>query len=528
MKDLSADVFSGAISPSQLKIVREIKTDTTAGDVDIAMFRGGRGEYAFSATSDGQVIVTHAVENAIDGSDRLRNMEKIEFSTGNALNIIVGTPAADTLNGTAQDDLMLGLGGSDTLNGGDGDDILVGGANGASTGGVYADSFNSAALNNSNGATSWTATPWAETNDGTGTSNQIRIDEGNNNALRFYGGAAMNGAEITRAVNLSSATNATISYDFDADNLDAGEAVRVFFAADGVNYVLLNTIDFNDNANGFTHQVSGPFSATARIRFEATGINAGDENVEIDNLQISFTSVETLNGGLGDDTYSFSMGDGDDVINEAASAGGADRIALLAPVDPITGVATLTSLNAFDSNTATNNGDLVISYTMSDGVISSTQTTTVAGHFTGTNAQTGVERINFNGATLAAGYLLGSDDYVISRLDPANRDSGGVNLAASTVNNFIVGEQGVNDVITGGSANDLIFGGTGDNELNGGDGDDLLVGGSGAGDNDRLDGGADLDTMIGGGGNDTYVVGQRTQQRHFGRRSSRHVVWLAR
>ena len=105
----------------------------------------------------------------------------------------------------------------------------------------------------------------------------------------------------------------------------------------------------------------------------------------------------------------------------------------------------------------------------------------MAGHFTGANAQTGVERINFNGATYA-GYLLGADDYLISRLDPSNRDAGGVNLSASTANNFIAGEQGVNDVITGGSGNDLIFGGTGDNDLVGGLGDDLLVGGTGADD----------------------------------------------
>ena len=144
----------------------------------------------------------------------------------------------------------------------------------------------------------------------------------------------------------------------------------------------------------------------------------------------------------------------------------------------------------------------MINYTLPTGT---SQTITVAGHFTGTNAQTGVERINFNGATFA-GYLLGSDDYLISRADPANRDSGGVNLSASLVNNFVVGEQGVNDEIIGGSGNDLIFGGTGDNQLSGGAGDDLLVGGSGTGDNDILDGGLDADTMVGLAGNDTYIV----------------------
>ena len=139
----------------------------------------------------------------------------------------------------------------------------------------------------------------------------------------------------------------------------------------------------------------------------------------------------------------------------------------------------------------------------------------MAGHYDGTNAaDTGVERINFNGANYA-GYALGADDYLISRLD-INRDSGGVNLSASTANNFIAGENGVADVITGGSGNDLIFGGTGNNNLVGGLGDDLLVGSTGNdsldartnGDVDNLDlvGAFGADAMIGGAGNDTYGV----------------------
>ncbi len=136
---------------------------------------------------------------------------------------------------------------------------------------------------------------------------------------------------------------------------------------------------------------------------------------------------------------------------------------------------TINALNANDNDGDTNDGDLVINYTLPTGTA---QTITVAGHFDGTNAQTGVERINFNNAVYA-GYLLGTEDYLISRLDPGNRNAGGVNLSASTANNFIVGEQGTNDIITGGSGNDLIFGGTGNNDLVGGLGDDLLVGDSG-------------------------------------------------
>ncbi|RZI97697.1 MAG: hypothetical protein EOP78_00030 [Variovorax sp.] len=209
-----------------------------------------------------------------------------------------------------------------------------------------------------------------------------------------------------------------------------------------------------------------------------------------DDVLVGGTGNDTLNGGLGNDTYVFGLADGNDTINEAVSAtsgGTADRIVIQAAGTVLTG------LNAQDSNTGTNNGNLIVSI--------NEQTVTVAGHFNGTNAQTGVERINFNDGSYA-GYLLGADDYLVSRLDPA----GGRSLAASTANNFIAGENGTDDVITGGSGNDLIFGGTGDNQLNGGAGDDLLVGGSGAGDNDVLDGGLDADTMVGLGGNDTYVV----------------------
>ena len=210
---------------------------------------------------------------------------------------------------------------------------------------------------------------------------------------------------------------------------------------------------------------------------------------------------DVLNGGLGDDTYTFGLADGSDTINEGVSAtsgGTADRIVIVPGVlDPVAGtVNPITGLNAADNNTGTATGSLVLNF--------NGQTVTVANHFTGNVAGTGVERINFGDATFE-GYLLGTEDYLVSRLDPTGFGRT-INLAASIANNFIAGENGTDDVITGGSGNDLIFGGTGDNELNGGIGDDLLVGGSGAGDNDVLDGGLDADTMVGLGGNDTYIV----------------------
>ena len=180
MTELVAEMFNGTYNPGQLRIVREIVTTADAvPDIDVAKFQGARGEYAFSATADGQVIVSHAVEDSLDGTDRLRNIEQVQFSTGNALNVIMGTPNNDVINGTAQDDLLLGLGGNDVLNGGDGNDILVGGPNGASASGVFFDNFDgTASYTDNNGSLNFNG-GWIETNDtGGATGGDIAISGG--------------------------------------------------------------------------------------------------------------------------------------------------------------------------------------------------------------------------------------------------------------------------------------------------------------------------------------------------------------
>ncbi len=524
MTALTAEVFAGTINPGQLGIVRTIRTDTTTGDIDVARYQGLRSEYAFSATADGQLIVRHVIENQLDGTDRLRNIEQVKFLDGGVLNIVVGTPGNDVaLNGTAQDDLILGLAGADTLNGLAGNDILVGGPGSGTA--TFVDNFNSNSYSINSGSANF-AGNWSETNDGATSPSNGDIDI-NGNRLRFN--QNVDGGEIIqRSINLAGATAVTLSFNYEDDDLGTGQSVIVeaLNVATGLWETLVGGTLGSTTGNGagtFNAVLTGnQIGAGSAIRFRTTGDgNNWDngDNFYIDNVTVTATipgvngGVDTLNGGLGDDTYSFTLGDGNDVINEGVSAtsgGSADLISIAAPVtgiDPLTDlpIMTLTGLNASDSNTGTQNGDLVINYSLPSGATSVAQTITVAGHFAGTNAQTGVERINFNSATYE-GYLLGPDDYLVSRLDPGNRDTGGVNLSTSIANNFIVGENGVNDEITGGSGNDLIFGGTGDNDLFGGLGDDLLVGGSQTGDDDFLDGGADLDTMIGLAGNDTYVV----------------------
>ena len=245
------------------------------------------------------------------------------------------------LNGTNGADLILGLGGNDTLNGLDGDDILVGGPSTAGTSGTYADNFNNSVLNGTSGATTWSSS-WVEAGDNNNTNSatagQIWIDNGNNE-LRLNDADNDQGAGtamITRVVNLLGATSATISYEYEENSFDAAangnpaETVTVLFAADGVNFNQTIQVINSTTGSGTTNAtLVGPFTATSAIRFVVAGTNAnsGTNNpgdwVAIDNLSISFSSSETLNGGAGNDTYVINLGDGIDVINEVS---GTDRI----------------------------------------------------------------------------------------------------------------------------------------------------------------------------------------------------------
>ncbi|TXR46370.1 peroxidase family protein [Phyllobacterium endophyticum] len=490
-KPLSAWMLEGTFNPGQLVIVREILTDTTAGDIDTAVFQGPRGEYAFSATADGQVIVSHAIEDQLDGTDRLRNIERVQFANDpaappntppSALNIFVGTAGNDVLTGTAQDDLLLGLAGNDTLNGGDGNDILVGGPSTAAAAGVaISDNFDTGGLT---GGTGW-ASPWVETGDNgnvnSATVGQIRIDEGNSNVLQLRDDDTDTGngtATISRTFSLAGASSATISYAYNELGFDAGETVTVQFAADGTNFnqtiQTINGTSGSDSINNLA--LIGPFGPTSAIRFVVAGTNNSGDSVTINNLVINTTgAAETLNGGNGDDTYSINIGDGIDIINETS---GVDRIAITGAVPPAAPLA-LTGLTML----AAASNDLVVRF--------NGQEVTVNDHYDA--AGEAVEFINFNGSTFQDYVLTG--DYALST------DDGGDRTAAAGINTALAGTAG-NDTLIGNSGFDLLFGNDGADDMQGGLGEDLLIGGAG---NDDLNGGDDLDTLAGGLGNDTYV-----------------------
>ena len=76
-------VFAGDLSPADIRIVREIRTATGQGDVvDTAVFSGDQDEYDVSENEDGTVVVAHDGGDGEDGTDVLRNIERLQFADG--------------------------------------------------------------------------------------------------------------------------------------------------------------------------------------------------------------------------------------------------------------------------------------------------------------------------------------------------------------------------------------------------------------------------------------------------------------
>ncbi len=154
---------------------------------------------------------------------------------------------------------------------------------------------------------------------------------------------------------------------------------------------------------------------------------------------------DVLNGGLGNDLYLYTLGSGNDVINDT---GGLDTVQLGDPLNLYRGWHFYRSGN-----------DLVMDFNGQGRV-------TVTGQFLGLPV---IEVLAF---------ADGGTPYSFSNL-----------FTGSTGNDVLIGTSSA-ETITGNSGDDLIFGNEGNDTLSGGGGDDELHGGTG---NNSIDGGAGWD-----------------------------------
>jgi hypothetical protein len=100
MRALQADVFAGRIDPGQIRIVREVLTPAPGeADIDTAVYSDVRASYDVTRIGPGVVRVVHARGTAVDGTDTVRNVERLAFAdeTVETVSIISNTPATGTV-----------------------------------------------------------------------------------------------------------------------------------------------------------------------------------------------------------------------------------------------------------------------------------------------------------------------------------------------------------------------------------------------------------------------------------------------
>jgi Ca2+-binding RTX toxin-like protein len=261
MTTLAAAMFAGDINPGQLRIHREIMTDETAGDTDVAVFSDDQENYTITANADGSITVAHTtVSDGLesDGTDRINNIETLRFRDGDLSLVkpVVQLHAFDV----------------DT----------------------YQDDFETENYGNTNGTTTWDP-DWTETGDNNSvTDGQIQIDDngGGNGVLRFDSG---DGATITRTVPLAGATAATLVFSVNEQNLDGlgdNDNIVVQFSSDGTTWSApLQTINSATGSTTMTVALPGPFTATSAIRFVASSFETAgaDDIVEFGDVRVEFS-----------------------------------------------------------------------------------------------------------------------------------------------------------------------------------------------------------------------------------------------
>ncbi|WP_195822546.1 DUF4214 domain-containing protein [Roseobacter sp. MH60115] len=270
--------------------------------------------------SSGRISANQFIVALAQSTEKLESGRTHEANAAPALTHYVGTAAAETKNGGAGQDKLEGMGGDDTLNGGNGSDILVGGAgDDVLTGG-------SAVAEEANGNDTYV---WAK-GDGNDTIQDWGISLAEVDRL-ILTDVTSDDVALTRA---NGSDNLTITI------LSTGEVItdvqRYYY--DGRNYGL-ESIAFSD---GVTWSLEDIYAHTRTDGTSGNDVLVGKNTPDNfyglggnDTLNGS-GGDDVLNGGAGDDvltggsavaeetngndTYVWSIGDGNDTIQEYSSS----------------------------------------------------------------------------------------------------------------------------------------------------------------------------------------------------------------
>lgn len=484
----------------------------TGGDDSLILGSIGITELSFQWWSDARLYINFAS----GGSVNAKYLERLVFADGSALGLSDYQFGNGTLNGTAEDSILIGYGssdtgannifsggygndlldggaGSDTLNGGNGNDWLVGGT------GSYADNMVGNAGNDIYYVDYRNDAVTEQLNEGLDTViSAIAYTLGSNvENLTLSGTGSINGTgnALDNVFKGNSAANSfTGGLGNDTYYLSTGDsAVEGTAAGTDVVYTDATYTLGTNIENGFIVGAAAVNLTGNALSNVLTGNAAA-------NILNGGTGADTLTGGLGDDTYLIDVAT--DVVLENANEG-SDTIqvgyATTAATTLTTGAGQFTNIENItvtgtglynltgDANNNTlignasanvltgNAGNDVLNGlagndTMTGGMGNDTYTIDVAGDVVTESLNEGIDSLNVGISTSGGTYTLGN-----------NIENGAlINTVAFT--------------LTGNALDNVLNGNAAANTLNGGDG------------NDVLDGKAGSDNMAGGLGNDTYFA----------------------
>lgn len=315
---------------------------------------------------------------------------------------------------------ITGGAGNDTLFGGTKADVITGGAgNDAITAGAGADNLSGG--------------------DGNDTFTVVTVTDFTTGVETVAGGAGDD------TLSIATALNATITLI--AANLAAISGIETLSLNSGSGASSVTLSDAVYTANGQTLKIVDADLTQGTLTVDGSALTAANSLAITANTVTGANGTDTLTGGAGNDTFTFSTAVGLEAADTVVGGAGTDTIFLTATAAV---TADLTGVRTVENVTTTGTGGNIDITVGSDSVIAASGTLTTSAASSTTTGNT----FTYRGAAVTT---------------------------ATKVQN-----------VTGSSGNDAITGGTGNDIISGGDGADAITGGAGI---DNLSGGAGIDTF---------------------------------
>jgi Ca2+-binding RTX toxin-like protein len=102
LDELQDPLLNGELNPSKLSIERRVEyadpysfnpeTGAWSGAIDVAVYTEARENYTITANNDGSWTVAHTGGSGVDGTDRLRNIEVLEFAGSERFALVTMPP----------------------------------------------------------------------------------------------------------------------------------------------------------------------------------------------------------------------------------------------------------------------------------------------------------------------------------------------------------------------------------------------------------------------------------------------------